>query len=94
MEAMLNLCFVPSDRPLGFVHWSRSMRVTLTPFSSTSMRLSLQATTTWFHSQADVTHLRRKAPEVRLPDGSAEQQFVTRKAKEIARQIRLRAPLD
>jgi hypothetical protein len=38
-------------------------------------------------SQSEVTHLRRKAPEVRLPDGSAEQQFVTSKAKQIARQI-------
>jgi hypothetical protein len=39
------------------------------------------------HAPADVTHLRRKAPEVRLPDGSAEQQSVTSKAKQIARQI-------
>ena len=38
-------------------------------------------------SRAEVTQLARKAPEVRLPDGSAEQQFVTSKAKEIARQI-------
>ena len=49
---MSNLCFDPSGRTNGTVHSSKSMRVTFSPFSSTSSRLPLLVTTMWFHSPA------------------------------------------